>query len=151
MMATPGKESEAVEFPDPGTPVKVHAKIGNRRKHTVLGTLGTVEGDSFTLRPAGAHSEVWFDMSEVLSVDEVPFTDLEAEYATPRFDHPLPETVREHLVQHHGLARELVNQQDIDSLLHFHTAEHDRYRDLSHVHGLTDRERDLVATINGER
>lgn len=134
-------------YPDPGTPVKLIASRGGGERHTVLGVMVEHDEEKVTVRPGRSYRTVWFDTAAVESCDEIPFSDLESKIEIVRVDHPLPETVREHLVKHHGYTLGSVQGLPIDSLLDLHDVLHQERSALSHVHGLTARERDLVGQI----
>lgn len=134
---------------NPEDPVRVTIKINSRRKHVVLGIYKGTEDGQVRIRPACAYSEVWFPSEDVLSIEPSSLVELQPDYPIPRYDHPLPETIRKHLVQHHGYTIDSVDHSSATSLLEHHdTVLHRPGKRLSHVHGLTQRERDLVDQIN---
>lgn len=136
--------------PEPGTPVRVTARSAPRRgKHLVPGHLVEYDDEKVTIRPAGSYSTVWFDIDTVEEVVEIPLSELEDKITVERLDHPLPETIRKHLVHHHGYTVHSVAASSVDSLLDHHDKVlHREGQHLSHIHGLTARERDLVDQIN---
>ena len=135
-------------YPDPGTPVQLSATLGGPDRHHVLGTMVEHDDEKITIRPKGSYTTTWFDTDTVDMVEEVPFSALENEITVERLDHPLPETIREHLVRHHGYTIPEVNGSSVESLFDAHDHFHREGQHLSHIHGLTARERDLVDQIN---
>lgn len=137
-------------YPDPGTPVQIAARLGNSKAlHLVPGHMVEYDDEKITIRPAGSYTTVWFDTDTVESVKPIPLSELENEITVERLDHPLPETIREHLVKHHGWDIGAVKLQSVTALLDLHDEKlHGQGSNLSHVHGLTARERDLVDQIN---
>ena len=137
-------------YPDPGTPVQIAARLGSSKAlHLVPGHMVEHDDEKITIRPAGSYTTVWFDTDTVESVNPIPLSDLENEIAVERLDHPLPETIREHLVRHHGYTVHAVAASSVESLLDHHDDDlHREGQHLSHIHGLTARERDLVDQIN---
>ena len=136
-------------YPDPGTTVRVAARLGNSKAlHLVPGHMVEYDDEKITIRPAGSYTTVWFDTDTVESVNAIPLADLENEITVERLDHPLPETIREHLVRHHGYTIPGVNGSSVESLFDAHDHFHREGQHLSHIHGLTARERALVDQIN---
>lgn len=136
-------------YPEPGTPIQIAATLGNSSPlHLVLGHMVEHSGDEVVIRPRGSYSTVSFDPETVESINEVPFSALENKITVERLDHPLPETIREHLVRHHGYTIPGVDGSSVESLFDAHDHFHREGQHLSHVHGLTARERDLVDKIN---
>lgn len=136
-------------YPDPGTTVRVAARLGNSKAlHLVPGHMVEYDDEKITIRPAGSYTTVWFDTDTVESVNAIPLSDLENEITVERLDHPLPETIRAHLVHHHGYTIHSVTASSTESLLAHHDETlHRQGQHLSHIHGLTARERDLVDKI----
>ena len=136
-------------YPDPGTPVQITARLGGRKAlHLVPGHMVEYDDEKITIRPAGSYTTVWFDTDTVESVTPILLSDLENGITVERLDHPLPETIREHLVRHHGYTIPGVNGSSVESLFDYHDHLHREGQRLSHIHGLTERERDLVDQIN---